>query len=50
MFLFSVKFEPRSMSEPIKSEISNVEEELGMVGRLKLAMEVMEDTIGSLKV
>jgi len=45
-----VKFEPRSMSEPIKSEISNVEEELGMVGRLKLAMEVMEDTIGSLKV
>jgi len=45
-----VKFEPRSMSEPIRQKISAVDEELSMVGRLKLAMEVMEDTIGSLKV
>jgi len=48
-----VKFEPRSMSEPISPKIStvdSVDEELSMVGRLKLAMEVMEDTIGSLKV
>ena len=42
----TVKFTKRSVSEPIKS---TVDEELGMMGKLKLAKEVTEDAIESLR-
>ena len=41
-----VKFVKRSVSEPSKS---SVEEELGILGRLRLAKEVKKDTIGRLR-
>ena len=41
-----VKFVKRSVSEPSKS---SVEEELGILGRLRLAKEVKMDTIGRLR-
>ena len=40
-----VKFVKRSISEPSKS---SVEEELGILGRLRLSKEVKNDTIGRL--
>ena len=43
---FSVKFTKRSESEPIRS---TVDEELGMMGKLKLSREVGEDAIESLR-
>ena len=41
-----VKFVKRSVSEPTKS---SVEEELGLLGKLRLAKEVKKDTIGRLR-
>ena len=41
-----VKFVKRSESEPVRS---SVEEELGMMGRLRLAREVQADARDSLK-
>ena len=41
-----VKFVKRSASEPVRS---SVEEELGMMGRLRLAREVQADASHSLK-